>query len=164
MAQEAKLQSSVIGCGGISHLQESATNHWLSCTIGQAVVSGRSEREGVDRYEGFWVPWPSSIVSVDDLEFAAPLQAYPNPFAVSTKIEIDQSFASNVEVTLHTITGTRVRTVRLDVTPGVLQTVELASVDDNNVPLASGQYTCTVTGRTLSGANIRAYTTVTILK
>jgi hypothetical protein len=163
-AQSIVLQSSVVASGGSSHVRDATTNHGFSCTIGQSVVSNKAESEGIDRHEGFWVPWPSSIVSVDEIEPAAPLHAYPNPFAVSTRIEIGEEFASEVEVSLYTLAGLRIRTIAVESLAAGSGSVELTSVDEYNQPLASGQYICSVTGRTHSGARMRAYTTVTVLK
>ncbi len=164
VAQEVVLQSSVVASGGVCHVREATTNHQLSCTIGQSVVSNNVESEGIDRHEGFWVPWPRAIVSVQEEEVGSALHADPNPFAVATRIEISEDFASDIEVSIYTLAGVRVRTVSQIDLAGGSRSIELMSVDDNNMPLASGQYICTVTGRTYSGARVRAYTTVTVLK
>lgn len=164
VAQDVVLQSFVVASGGSSHVRDATTNHQLSCTIGQSVVSNKVESEGIDRHEGFWVPWPSAIVSVQDVEAESALHAYPNPFAVATRIEIGQEFASEVEVSVYTLAGVRIRTIAIESLEGGSRSIEFTSVDDNSQPLASGQYICSVTGRTHSGARVRAYTTVTVLK
>lgn len=163
-AQEVVLHSSVIASGGVSHARETATNHQLSSTIGQTVISNRVSREGVYRHEGFWVPWPAAVVSVQDDATQASMQAFPNPFAEQTRIVIGDEFAENVEISLHTLTGIRVRTLTADVAAEAQRSVDLTSTDDSNQPLASGQYICSVSGNSLSGARIRAHMTITILK
>ena len=164
LAQEIVLRSSVIAGGGMCHARELQTNHQLSSTVGQALISQHVQQESLNRYEGFWVPWPSSIVSVDELEPAEPLHAYPNPFSTSTRIEIADDVVSDIEVSLYTLAGLRVRTIRADALVVGQHGIELTSNDDDNVPLSSGQYICLVAGRNQAGARIRAYTTVTILK
>lgn len=164
LAQDAHLHSSVIGAGGVSHARELLTNHQLSSTVGQVFISPHVLREGLNRYEGFWVPWPSAVVSVNDENIVATLSAYPNPFSMSTRVVIQEEIANDVEVALYSLAGERVRTISAQNINASERTVEVRSNDDNDVPLASGQYICLVTGRNQAGAHVRAFTTVTILK
>lgn len=164
VAQDVVLHSAVVASGGVCHARETSTNHQLSSTIGQSVVSNRIAREGVNRYEGFWVPWPAAVVSVQEDAIEGTMQAYPNPFAQSTNIVIGDEFRHDVHIALYTLTGAQVRTVQADALSEGQYSVELTANDDANLPLASGQYICLVTGRNQSGARVRAYTTVTILK
>lgn len=163
-AQEVHLHSSVIGAGGVSHARELLTNHQLSSTVGQVFISPHVLQEQLNRYEGFWVPWPSAVVSVDDEDIVATLSAYPNPFSASTRVVITEEIANDVEVALYSLTGERVRSISVQNIDAVERTVEVTSNDDNDVPLASGQYICLVAGRNQAGARVRAYTAVTILK
>ena len=163
-AQDVRLHSSVVGSGGVSHARELLTNHQLSSTVGQVVISRHVFQEGLNRYEGFWVPWPSAVVSVEDADAVQSLRAYPNPFATSTRVEISSEMHHDVEVALYTLAGLQVRTILVGSVDGADRTVELTSVDDHDVPLASGQYICLVTARNQAGASIRAFTPVTILK
>ena len=164
LAQDVVLHSSVIASGGVSHARETSTNHQLSSTIGQCVVSNREVREGTNRYEGFWVPWPAAVVSVQEDAIEGTVQAYPNPFVQSTNIAIGEEFRHDVQVALYTLTGMQVRAMQTNAESDVQSSIELTANDDANIPLASGQYICLVTGRNQSGARVRAYTTVTILK
>lgn len=164
LAQEIVLRSAVIAGGGVSHARETQTNHVLSSTVGQAVISRHVQQEGLNRYEGFWVPWPAAIVSVDETEDVFALRAFPNPFSTSTRIEIADDVVSDVEIALYTLAGMRVRSMyQVQLVDGQ-RSIELTSNDDNDVPLSSGQYICMVAGRNQAGAQVRAYTTVTILK
>lgn len=164
VAQDIVLHSAVVASGGVCHARETSTNHQLSSTIGQSVVSNKVAREGVHRYEGFWVPWPAAVVSVQEDAIEGTVQAYPNPFVQSTNIAIGEEFRHDVQVALYTLTGVQVRAMQTDAESDVQGSIELTANDDANIPLASGQYICLVTGRNQSGARVRAYTTVTILK
>lgn len=164
VAQDIVLHSAVVASGGVCHARETSTNHQLSSTIGQSVISNKIMREGIDRYEGFWVPWPAAVVSVQEVAEEGTVQAYPNPFAQSTNIMIGEEFRSGVRVELYTLTGSQVRSIQVDAHNEGQQRIELTANDDTEVSLASGQYVCLVTGRNSSGARIRAYTTVTVLK
>ena len=164
LAQDVVLHSSVIASGGVSHARETSTNHQLSSTIGQCVVSNREVLEGTNRYEGFWVPWPAGVVGVQEEEYGERLQAYPNPFSEQTRIEIGEEFVQDVELVLYTLAGLQVKSLRYEEDKDGHRAVDLTSTDDGGMPLASGQYICLVTGRNESGARTRAYTTVTILK
>lgn len=163
-AQDVVLRSSIIASGGVCHARELQSNHQLSSTIGQALISQHVLQENLNRYEGFWVPWPSAVVSVDEQEVAESLRAYPNPFSITTRIEIADDVVHDIEVSLYTLAGLRVRTIRAESLVEGQHSIELTSNDDNDVPLSSGQYICAVTGRNHAGARVRAYTTVTILK
>lgn len=163
-AQDVVLRSSVIAGGGMSHARELQTNHQLSSTVGQVFISPHVLQEQLNRYEGFWVPWPSAVVSVNDEDIVGTLSAYPNPFSTSTRVVISEDVANDLEVSLYSLAGERVRTISVQNIDAEERTVEVTSNDDDDVPLASGQYICLVTGRNQAGTHVRAYTTVTILK
>jgi len=115
-AQYAKLNKSVVGTGGMVGLENSngvklsgVTGQFAIGTLTNAVPGSNSQNLN----QGFWVPEPLNLTSVDDkpVTFNKDFYNYPNPVNTSTTFEFNLKEASNVTLTVYDMVGNVVKTV-----------------------------------------------------
>lgn len=115
-AQQARLTKSIIGTGGVVGAENSfgvkfsgVAGQFAVGTLTNAVPGSNSQNLN----QGFWVPEPKNVTSVDDqpVTFNKDFFNYPNPVSNSTTFEFNLQEAANVSIKVYDMVGNLVKTV-----------------------------------------------------
>lgn len=115
-AQYAKLNKSVIGTGGVVGAENSfgvklsgVAGQFAVGTLTNAVPGSNSQNLN----QGFWVPEPKNVTSVDDqpVTFNKDFFNYPNPVNNSTTFEFNLQESANITLKVYDMVGNVVKTV-----------------------------------------------------
>ena len=129
----------VLGSGGT--LQAGGTNRILSATVGQPAIGVRLVTDGSALSQGFWLRLDATVGVSEELNRASmSLSNYPNPFSVSTIINVHAPIDGSVTLRVYSLVGERVRTISADLQPTGSRSIAFNGCTDSGEPLTDGHY------------------------
>ncbi len=144
-AQTVQLKKSVIGSGGMIRLSN-ADGTQISSQTGQFIIETleHSVQRSANYFlnQGFWVPNPVNVTSVEE-QFGTKtmnLYNYPNPVSTHTTIAFNLDVSSNVTLRVFDLMGNEVITLLDDFRAAGLQKMEWDAKGYNGLELTDGTY------------------------
>jgi hypothetical protein len=144
-AQQARLNKSIIGTGGVVGIENSngvklsgVAGQFAVGTLTNAVPGSNSQNLN----QGFWVPEPKNPTSVDDqpVTFNKDFYNYPNPVSNSTTFEFNLQESAYITLKVYDMVGNVVKTVFDGFQYTGINKLTWDTKNESGLPLPSGSY------------------------